>query len=100
VNDAVRAIQILGDQTRRQAVFGGIGAAHHFFLALCGGKRLSGEAFDNGAWVEPTVFTDCRDEMTIVRMTRCARFRSWVTRPAARPYSVALARRTTSSSLS
>ncbi|UKY39091.1 betaine-aldehyde dehydrogenase [Pantoea dispersa] len=34
---------------------------------LCGGKRLSGEAFDNGAWVEPTVFTDCRDEMTIVR---------------------------------
>jgi len=34
---------------------------------LCGGKRLSGAAFDNGAWVEPTVFTDCRDEMTIVR---------------------------------
>ena len=23
--------------------------------------------FDNGAWVAPTVFTDCRDEMTIVR---------------------------------
>jgi betaine aldehyde dehydrogenase (EC 1.2.1.8) len=34
---------------------------------LCGGKRMSGAAFDNGAWVEPTVFTDCRDEMTIVR---------------------------------
>ena len=34
---------------------------------LCGGKRLSGAGFDNGAWVEPTVFTDCRDEMTIVR---------------------------------
>ncbi|MEX5383321.1 betaine-aldehyde dehydrogenase [Cronobacter muytjensii] len=34
---------------------------------LCGGKRMTGEGFDNGAWVEPTVFTDCRDEMTIVR---------------------------------
>ncbi|KAB0876196.1 betaine-aldehyde dehydrogenase [Cronobacter muytjensii] len=34
---------------------------------LCGGKRMIGEGFDNGAWVEPTVFTDCRDEMTIVR---------------------------------
>ncbi|WP_367164025.1 betaine-aldehyde dehydrogenase [Kosakonia cowanii] len=34
---------------------------------LCGGKRLAGGAFDNGAWVAPTVFTDCRDEMTIVR---------------------------------
>ncbi|EOC3058805.1 betaine-aldehyde dehydrogenase [Cronobacter dublinensis] len=34
---------------------------------LCGGKRMSGAGFDNGAWVEPTVFTDCRDEMTIVR---------------------------------
>lgn len=34
---------------------------------LCGGKRISGPDFDNGAWVEPTVFTDCRDEMTIVR---------------------------------
>ncbi len=34
---------------------------------LCGGKRLAGGEFDNGAWVAPTVFTDCRDEMTIVR---------------------------------
>ncbi len=34
---------------------------------LCGGKRLTGDGFDNGAWVEPTVFTDCRDDMTIVR---------------------------------
>ncbi|EOC1335851.1 betaine-aldehyde dehydrogenase [Cronobacter turicensis] len=34
---------------------------------LCGGKRLTGAGFDNGAWVEPTVFTECRDEMTIVR---------------------------------
>ena len=34
---------------------------------LCGGDVLKGEAFDNGAWVAPTVFTDCRDEMTIVR---------------------------------
>ena len=34
---------------------------------LAGGKRMTGEAFDNGAWVEPTVFTDCRDDMEIVQ---------------------------------
>ncbi|NDJ57686.1 betaine-aldehyde dehydrogenase [Enterobacteriaceae bacterium 4M9] len=34
---------------------------------LCGGDVLKGEGFDQGAWVAPTVFTDCRDEMTIVR---------------------------------
>lgn len=34
---------------------------------LCGGDVLKGADFDNGAWVAPTVFTDCRDEMTIVR---------------------------------
>ncbi len=34
---------------------------------LCGGERLTGEGFDDGAWVAPTVFTDCCDEMTIVR---------------------------------
>jgi len=34
---------------------------------LCGGKRLTGGDFDQGAWVAPTVFTDCRDEMKIVR---------------------------------
>lgn len=34
---------------------------------LCGGKRLTGAEFDQGAWVQPTVFTDCHDEMEIVR---------------------------------
>lgn len=34
---------------------------------LCGGTRLTGDGFDNGAWVAPTVFTDCHDEMKIVR---------------------------------
>ncbi|WP_226570405.1 betaine-aldehyde dehydrogenase [Mangrovibacter yixingensis] len=34
---------------------------------LCGGGAPQGEAFASGAWVEPTVFTDCRDDMTIVR---------------------------------
>ncbi|KFC03806.1 betaine aldehyde dehydrogenase [Trabulsiella guamensis ATCC 49490] len=34
---------------------------------LCGGDALRGDGFDNGAWVAPTVFTDCRDDMTIVR---------------------------------
>ena len=34
---------------------------------LCGGEALKGDGFDNGAWVAPTVFTDCSDEMTIVR---------------------------------
>jgi len=34
---------------------------------LCGGGELKGDGFDNGAWVAPTVFTDCRDDMTIVK---------------------------------
>ena len=34
---------------------------------LCGGEALKGEGFDHGAWVAPTVFTDCDDQMTIVR---------------------------------
>ncbi len=34
---------------------------------LCGGDVLKGDGFEQGAWVAPTVFTDCRDEMTIVR---------------------------------
>ncbi|AIR02412.1 betaine-aldehyde dehydrogenase [Pluralibacter gergoviae] len=34
---------------------------------LCGGDVLKGDGFDSGAWVAPTVFTDCRDEMTIVK---------------------------------
>ena len=34
---------------------------------LCGGDRLSDGALAQGAYVAPTVFTDCTDEMTIVR---------------------------------
>ncbi|MBC2652784.1 betaine-aldehyde dehydrogenase [Novosphingobium flavum] len=34
---------------------------------LAGGHRLSGEPFDKGAFVAPTVFTDCSDDMAIVR---------------------------------
>ena len=34
---------------------------------LCGGERLTEGEFAQGAYVAPTVFTDCRDEMTIVR---------------------------------
>ncbi|WP_162874512.1 aldehyde dehydrogenase family protein, partial [Pseudomonas viridiflava] len=34
---------------------------------LCGGERLTGGEFAKGAYVAPTVFTDCTDEMTIVR---------------------------------
>lgn len=34
---------------------------------LCGGEVLKGEGFDRGTWVAPTVFTDCDDQMTIVR---------------------------------
>ena len=33
---------------------------------LCGGARLGGD-LANGAYVEPTVFSDCTDDMTIVR---------------------------------
>ncbi|WP_223485423.1 betaine-aldehyde dehydrogenase [Pseudomonas sp. A-RE-19] len=34
---------------------------------LCGGDRLTDGEFAKGAFVAPTVFTDCTDEMTIVR---------------------------------
>ncbi|WP_407314743.1 betaine-aldehyde dehydrogenase [Pseudomonas sp. nanlin1] len=34
---------------------------------LCGGERLSEGALGQGAFVAPTVFTDCTDQMTIVR---------------------------------
>ena len=34
---------------------------------LAGGKRLTEGAFASGAYIQPTVFTDCNDEMTIVR---------------------------------
>jgi betaine-aldehyde dehydrogenase len=34
---------------------------------LAGGKREVGGAYAGGAYVQPTVFTDCRDDMKIVR---------------------------------
>ena len=34
---------------------------------LCGGERLTEGALGKGAFVAPTVFTDCTDEMTIVK---------------------------------
>ena len=34
---------------------------------LTGGARIREGAFAEGAYVQPTVFTDCRDDMTIVR---------------------------------
>jgi betaine-aldehyde dehydrogenase len=34
---------------------------------LAGGARAIGGALAQGAYVQPTVFTDCRDDMTIVR---------------------------------
>lgn len=34
---------------------------------LCGGERLTAGDFANGAFVAPTVFTDCSDDMTIVK---------------------------------
>ena len=34
---------------------------------LCGGERLSQGALAQGAYVAPTVFSDCTDEMSIVR---------------------------------
>ena len=34
---------------------------------LCGGERLSQGALAQGAYVAPTVFSDCADEMSIVR---------------------------------
>lgn len=34
---------------------------------LCGGARIVSGDYERGAYVAPTVFTDCSDEMTIVR---------------------------------
>ncbi|RNE91209.1 betaine-aldehyde dehydrogenase [Marichromatium sp. AB31] len=34
---------------------------------LCGGERLTTGALGDGAYVAPTVFSDCRDDMRIVR---------------------------------
>lgn len=34
---------------------------------LAGGARVAEGAYANGAYVQPTVFTDCTDDMTIVR---------------------------------
>lgn len=34
---------------------------------LCGGARETSGIFGKGAYVQPTIFTDCRDEQTIVR---------------------------------
>ncbi len=34
---------------------------------LAGGNRVQRSPFDKGAFVEPTIFTDCRDDMAIVR---------------------------------
>ena len=34
---------------------------------LAGGERMTAGPFAQGAYVAPTVFTDCRDDMTIVR---------------------------------
>jgi len=34
---------------------------------LTGGKRMTDGEFANGAWVAPTVYTDCSDDMRIVR---------------------------------
>lgn len=34
---------------------------------LCGGERVTQGAFGKGAFVAPTVFSDCHDDMTIVR---------------------------------
>jgi betaine-aldehyde dehydrogenase len=34
---------------------------------LCGGGKISGGIYDKGAWVSPTVFTECQDDMIIVR---------------------------------
>ncbi|WP_338490380.1 betaine-aldehyde dehydrogenase [Erwinia aphidicola] len=34
---------------------------------LSGGAAITGGMFDAGAWVQPTIFTDCEDSHTIVR---------------------------------
>jgi aldehyde dehydrogenase (NAD+)/betaine-aldehyde dehydrogenase len=34
---------------------------------LCGGGRLSGESYDRGLFVQPTIFTDVRNEMQIAQ---------------------------------
>lgn len=71
----------LGDPTDPQTNFGPLVSFAHMesvlrFIEsgknsgarlLCGGERVTHGEFGKGAYVAPTVFSDCRDDMEIVR---------------------------------
>ncbi len=67
--DPVTDVGALISEAHMQRVLGyidaGIGAGARL---VCGGRRATGtEVLDRGWFVEPTVFTGCTDDMTIVR---------------------------------
>jgi betaine-aldehyde dehydrogenase len=80
ITERVARIRI-GDPVEERTNFGPLVSFKHMesvldFIAvgqkegarlLTGGGRLTDGAFGKGAYVAPTVFTDCRDEMIIVR---------------------------------
>ena len=78
--ERVKRIRI-GDPTDENTNFGPLASAAHLknvlnyiglglkegAKLLVGGKRIEEGALANGCYVQPTVFTDCADNMTIVR---------------------------------
>jgi len=80
VLERVRRIR-LGDPLAPETNFGPLSSFRHMEKVLryiqagkdegarllAGGGRVQDPPFDRGAYVQPTVFTDCRDDMTIVR---------------------------------
>ncbi|NVK37545.1 MAG: betaine-aldehyde dehydrogenase [Gammaproteobacteria bacterium] len=72
---------VVGDPMNPQVNFGALISKKHQQLVLdyiekgkaegaklvCGGQALTLAGFEQGCFVAPTIFTDCRDDMTIVK---------------------------------
>lgn len=72
---------IIGDPMQSETQVGSLISAEHMqkvlgyieqgkqdgATLLCGGKQAQGEGLENGCFVEPTIFSQCRDDMRICR---------------------------------
>ncbi len=66
--DPATQVGPLISQDHMETVLGYIDAGRKEGARLvCGGERALGDGLDQGAFVRPTVFADCRDEQRIVR---------------------------------
>ena len=61
------AQQALDEARIRQRALAAAAPRAYRHPSLAASGRFEFDGFDNGAWVAPTVFTDCSDDMTIVR---------------------------------